>query len=173
MIGLEIFGDLRLVVGTLIDRDADAPVRAGHRLRAQPGQPALDVEVSHLAEIEQPLIEFGPTLHPPAMDIVGQVVDAGQPDPWRPHSRHKRGKVDIVDRPLAIAVDEIDQTAADPFNGWDIELHRPDLAVNRLGTERDRALVGLGRIGDAERDCADRWTVQPSKGLGKAFGLGI
>jgi hypothetical protein len=37
VIGLEIFGDLRLVVGALVDRDADLAVGAGHRLRFEPG----------------------------------------------------------------------------------------------------------------------------------------
>ena len=32
VIGFEIFGDLRFVVGALVDRDADPPARAGHRL---------------------------------------------------------------------------------------------------------------------------------------------
>src|SRR6516162_1979755 len=62
VISLKIFGDLRFVVGALVDRNANPPVRASHSLRAQPGQLALDVEVADLAEIEQALVEFGPQL---------------------------------------------------------------------------------------------------------------
>ena len=139
----------------------------------QPGQLALDVEIADLAEIEEALVEFGPQLHPPAMDIVGQMVDRGEADARGAGSPTSGMKVDIVDRPLAIAVDEVDQAAADPLDGRDIELHRPDLAVHRLGAEPDRALVGLGGVGDAKRHRADRRAMQPGKGLGKAFRLGI
>jgi hypothetical protein len=68
------------------------------------------------------------------MDIVGQVVDRGQPDPLR-RTGGKGNEVDIVDRPLAVAVDQINQAAADPLDGRDVELHRADLAVHRLGAE--------------------------------------
>src|SRR3546814_4810435 len=53
---LEVFGDLRLVVGALVDRNADLAAGACHRLRLQPGQLALDVEVADLAEIEEALV---------------------------------------------------------------------------------------------------------------------
>ena len=32
VVGFEVLRDLRLVVGALVDRDADPPARAGHRL---------------------------------------------------------------------------------------------------------------------------------------------
>src|SRR3546814_7795267 len=75
---LEVFGDLRLVVGALVDRNADLAAGACHRLRLQPGQLALDVEVADLAEIEEALVEGRPLLHAPAVDVVGQVVDDGE-----------------------------------------------------------------------------------------------
>src|SRR5438132_1023523 len=37
-----------------------------------------------------------------------------------------------------------------------LSLHRPDLPVHRLGAERDRPFIGLGRIGEAQGDRADR-----------------
>jgi len=83
------------------------------------------------------------------------MIDAGQPDTRHRYIGYQRGEVDIVDRPLAVAIDEVDQAAADPFNRRDVELHRPNLAVNRLRTQRDRALIGLGRVGNAEGDRAD------------------
>jgi hypothetical protein len=168
VIGLKILGDLRFVVGALVDRDADPPIGAGHRLRLEPGQLALDVEVADLAEIEEALVKFRPQLHASAMDVVGQVIDTSQPDPR--HSAIFQGReVDIVDRPLAVSVDEIDQAAADPFDGGDVELHRSDLAVHRLGAERDRALVSLSRIGNPERDGAHGRTMQPGESLGEAL----
>ena len=82
-------------------------------------------------------------------------------------------EIDIVDRVLAIAVDEIDEAAADPLDRRDVELHRPDLAVHRLGAQRNRALIGFGGVGDAKGDRAHRRAVQSGKGLSKALGFGI
>src|SRR5947208_72130 len=107
------------------------------------------------------------------MNIVGQVIDAGEADARHYRVGHQRREVDIIDRPLAVTVDEVDQTAADSLDGGDVELHRSDLAVHGLGAERDRALVGLGCVGDAKGDRAYRWTVQSGEGLGKALRLGI
>ena len=107
------------------------------------------------------------------MDVVSQMVDAGQPGSDGRLRPGRRNEIDIVDRVLAIAVDEVNQAAADPLDGRNIELHRPDLAVHRLGAERDRALIRLGRIGHTECDRTNRGAVQPGKGLGKALGLGI
>ena len=82
-------------------------------------------------------------------------------------------EIDIVDRVLAVAVDQIDQAAADPLDRRDVQLHRADLAVHRLGAEPDRPVIGRSRVLDAERDRADRRPVQPRKGLRKALGLGV
>src|SRR5207237_3992537 len=68
----------------------------------------------------------------------------------------QRSEIDVVDRVLAVAVDEVDQAAADALDGRDVELHRPELAVHWLGAELDRAVIGRGGILDAERDGADR-----------------
>ena len=51
-----------------------------------------------------------------------------------PQDRQRR-EVDVVNRPLTVPVDEIDQASADPFDGRDIEFHRSDLAVHGLGAE--------------------------------------
>jgi hypothetical protein len=83
------------------------------------------------------------------MDIVGQVVDRG---PQRGARGDEWDEVDVADRAVAVAVYEINE-AADPLYDRDVELHRPDLCVHRLGAQRDRPLIGLGGIGDAERAC--------------------
>src|SRR6266851_2191522 len=173
-IGLQVLGDLRALVGALVDGDADLAARAGHRLGAQARQLALDVEITHLAEIEEPLVEARPTLHTPLVDIVRKVVDGGEPDAGRPRlGAGYRYEIDVVDGVLAIAIDEIDQAAADPLDGGDIELHRPDLAGNGAGALRKRAATGLGRVAHAKGDGADRRSVQPREGLGEAPGLGV
>src|SRR6266849_10911166 len=172
--GLQVLGDLRALVGALVDGDADLAARAGHRLGAQARQLALDVEITHLAEIEEPLVEARPTLHTPLVDIVRKVVDGGEPDAGRPRlGAGYRYEIDVVDGVLAIAIDEIDQAAADPLDGGDIELHRPDLAGNGAGALRKRAATGLGRVAHAKGDGADRRSVQPREGLGEAPGLGV
>jgi hypothetical protein len=173
MIGREVFGDLRFVVGAFVDRDADLAVGAGHRLGAQPGQLALDVEIADLAEVEEPLVKRGPQVHAAAMGVVGQMVDPDQPDPRHGFLRDQRHEIDIVDRLPAIAVDEVDQAAADPLDRRDVELHRPELAMHRLGAEPDRPVIGRRGILDPEGDRADRRPVQPGKRLGKAFRLGV
>src|SRR5207237_850367 len=62
---------------------------------------------------------------------------------------------------------------ADALDRRDVELHRPDLAVHRLGAERDRPLIGAGGVLDPEGDGANRRAVQPGERLREAFRLGI
>src|SRR5579862_3721591 len=52
LVGNEILLDLALVVRALVDGNADLAARTRHRLALEPGEPALDVEVAHLAEVE-------------------------------------------------------------------------------------------------------------------------
>ena len=63
------------------------------------GQLPLDVEVAHLAEVEQPLVEARPLVHATAVHVVREVVDGGQPRALRVlvHAR-QRHEVDVVDR---------------------------------------------------------------------------
>ena len=85
------------------------------------------------------------------MHIVGQVVDIieagglrmrlGLADPV---------EIDVVDRPLgAVAVDEIQQRAADALDRRDLQLAGIDAGCDRLGAERDGALERMIGIGDA------------------------
>src|SRR6218665_287649 len=55
VVQVQVLGDLALVVAALVDRDADLAAGAGHGLALQAGQLALDVEVAHLAEVEEAL----------------------------------------------------------------------------------------------------------------------
>src|SRR5215472_3927489 len=107
------------------------------------------------------------------MNIMGEMIDRGEPHLRRRVVAGERKEIDVVDRAVAVAVDEVYETAADPLDRRNVELHRPEFAMHRLGAERDRPLVGLARIGDAERDRAHRWAVQTCKGLCKALGLGV
>ncbi len=175
VIGREIFLDLRLVVGAFVDRDADLAAGAGHRLGLEAGQLAFDVEVADLAEIEEPFVEVRPLVHAAAMHVVGQVIDIGEPHALRVAIDARQIlEVDVVDRAaLAIAVDEIEQQIADALDRGDVELHRPDLALDAPGAERQRPLVGEGRVLHAQRNGADAGSVHACEPLGEALRLGV
>ena len=173
-IGAQIFLDLRLVVGRFVDGDADLAAGAGHRPALQAGQLALDVEVADLPEVEEPLVEVRPQVHAAAMDVVGEVIDIGQAGAARVglHARHGH-EVDVVDAAVAVAIDQEDQAVADALDGRDVQLHRADLALHRLGAERLRPLQGGAGILDAKGHGADRRSVHAGEGLGEAVGLGV
>jgi hypothetical protein len=169
---LEILGDLAAVVGGLVQRDADPAVRAGHGLGMQAGQPALDVEMADLAEAEQPLVEAGPMLQPALVDIVGEVVDAGEADPL--HVRLRRlHEVDVVDAVSAIAVDQVEGAAADADDGGNVQLHRPRLAGVRPGAPLQRPAVGGARVADPEGHGAGAGAVRIGKALSRAVRLAV
>ncbi len=156
MIGREILRDLRLVVGALVDGDADPAAGAGHRLGAQPRELALDVEIADLTEVEEVLVELGPKRHAALVHVVGEVIDAGESHALgRGVGAGQRHEIDVVDRVVAVAVDQIEDAAADSLDRGDVELHRPDLAGDRLGAEADGALIGARGVAHAEGDGAD------------------
>src|SRR5579872_6487316 len=178
VIGLEIFLDLvnpaRVAAG-LVDRDADFAVGASQRAALDAGQLALNVEITNLPEIEEPLVEPGPHIHASLMDVVRQMVDRRQADALRRllDARY-RHKIDVVDRATrAVAVDEVDEAAADALDRRDVQLHRADPALDRLGAELDRPAIGQGRVGDPKRDGTNARAVKPREALRKAFRLGI
>src|SRR6478609_2311237 len=116
----QVFLDLPAALGAfLVEGNADLAVGRGHRLGGEAGVFALDVEITDLAEVEDPLVEPGPVSHPPGVDVVRQVVDDLQPRPDRVllDPRLPR-EVDVPDRQRAVAVDfvtvdEVDQRMAD------------------------------------------------------------
>jgi hypothetical protein len=75
LVFLQVFLDLALLAGILVDGDADLPVRARHGAGVEAGELPLDVEVADLPEVEEPLVEAGPLVHAAAMHVVRQVVD--------------------------------------------------------------------------------------------------
>ena len=188
MIKIEVFRDLGFVVGGLVDRDTDLAARGSHGLRFQPGQPAFDIEVTHLAEIEQVFVELGPFLHAPTMHVVGQVIDIGQAVANRIGDRAGNGdEIDIVDADVADragsdpacpvlaapAIDKIDQRIADALDGGDVEFHRSVAVVETPGAKFERTSVGIGRIIDPQGDGADRRTMLTREALCKRILLGI
>jgi hypothetical protein len=151
---LAVIGTQKLVdlaaprLAFLIEGNADEAVGRGHRLRSQAGIFALDIEIADLAEIEESLVVARPIVHPPAIDIVGQMIDDRHPGPRRMAIDSRQiGEIDVVDRQIvAIAVDKVDNRAADaPYRGQ-AQLHRPGLRFHRLGAARQHFGIGLVRI---------------------------
>ena len=173
---LQVFLDLRLVVLRLVDRDADLAARAGHGAAEQAGLLALDVEVADLAEVEQLLVEAGPLVHVAARDVVRQVIDVRESGPGI--AVHAAGalhgqEVDVIDRALAVPVDQVDETAADAFDGRDLQLHRTDTVLHRLRAEVDAALESGSGILHAEGHRACRRAVLAREVLAEAVRLGV
>src|ERR1043166_2856665 len=152
LIDVQMLPDLRFVVGGFVERNANLAVRAGHGAGLEAGQLALDVEIANLAEIEEPLVEAGPLVHVAAKDIVRHVIDIGDAGAFVDEAgdRIARHEIDVIDRALAVAVDQIDHAAADAFDGGDVQLHRAHLVLERLGAETDQLVVGGGGILDAK-----------------------
>src|SRR6185312_4560930 len=118
--------DLALVVLALVERNPDLAAGRGHRLGEETRLLPLDVEVTDLAEVEEPLVEVGPDAHAAAVHVVRQMVDVGQ---LRVRGRHALApvwmevEVDLVDRaPVTIEIDEEKPRAADPLDRRDVEL---------------------------------------------------
>src|SRR5690606_11165337 len=101
----------------LVDRDAEAAVRRAKRVGKQARLRAPDVEISHLGEPEDLLVEIRPALHLALRDVVREMVDPQEPlvrPQLRPIQRDEVGVVDASARPEAI--DEVDETLADAVN---------------------------------------------------------
>ena len=174
-IKMQVFLDLRFVVGGFVDRNADLAVRTGHRAGLQAGQLALDIEVPNFPEVKQLLVETGPLIHVAAIDVVGDVIDLAEPDAVvrEPRARVGRHKVDVVDRMLAVTVDQIDHAAADAFDGRDVKFHRPDLVAERLGASGDQLCVRGGRILDPERHGTGARSVRFGETAAVTVGFGV
>ncbi len=157
LVALEIFLDLALVVGALVDRDADLAAGRGERAAGQTGELARDVEEADLTEIEGLRIEPVPGVHVATPDIVGQVVEIVEADPYGPGIAFAEpGEFRVVGRALrAIAVDEIEKRAAD--------------ADHRRHVER---LVGAAIFGGAERERAGERMLRIDHAPGHGRGAG-
>ena len=178
MVGVEVLLDLTALVRRLVDRDANLAAWAGHRLGAQPGQLAFDVEVADLAKLEQALVEHRPLAHAPAVHVVRQMVDLREPGALGAALlAGQPSEVDVVDGQVAvvagITVDQVDQRIADALDRRNVELHRPGLARHRPGAELDGAPVRGGGILDAKGDRTHARTVDARKGLRERVRLGV
>ena len=186
LVAVQVLLDLAgLLVALFVDRDADLAAGAGHGLALDAGGLALDVEVAHLAEVEQALVEARPFLHASPVHVVRQVVDVGQAVAHGVEGGAGQGlevhveEADVADVAglrtvlAAPAVDEIDDGGANALDGGDVELARAGVLRVTPGAQRNGALVGGFGVLHAERDGAHAGAVQAGKALRKAVGLGV
>src|SRR6218665_3725420 len=190
LVPVQIFLDLAGSFPALfIDRDADLAAGAGHGPALDAGELAFDVEVAQFAEVEQPLVEVGPFVHPAPVHVVRQVVDIAQA--MAPGVQGFGGadagqglevdveKGDVADVAglgavlAAPAIDQVDQAVAQALERRDVQLARAGRARIAPGAQVQRTPVsGLGIV-HAQRDGADTGAVLARKALGKAVGLGV
>ena len=161
IIGAQIFLDLPAArLAFLVKWNADFAIGRGHRLGRKAGIFALDVEKANFAEVENPFVPIGPMRHPAAVDIVRQMVDFLEA---RAHGIADDAgfvdKVDIVNRQRfgiverRVAIDQINECAADPFDCRDPQFHDARLAFDWLCAALKRFGIGLGGVPDAEMPC--------------------
>ena len=168
----EELDDLALVVARLVDRYADLATRAGHGPRLQAGQLAFDVEVADLLEIEHPLVIARPLVQVAAEHVVGQMVDVSQAEARGIGiGAGDRPEIDVVDAGVVIAVDEIDQGAADPFDRRNVELHRTGRRGHDPCAALARVLDGPTGILHPQRHGTGTRTVQVLEAFGVAARL--
>ena len=84
-----------------------------------------------------------------------------------------RAKIDIVDRALAVQVDEVDERATDAFDARNVQLHRTCALRSGLGAEAQCARVRPGGIAHAKRHGAGGRAVRPGERLGEGLGFGV
>ena len=112
---------------------------------------------------------------------MGQVIDAGEADVVggvrrRRVRRTRRGRgheIHIVDGAIAVAVDEIDEAAADALDRRNVELHGSGGGGTGFGAEFQGARIGKARIGHPERHGACARSMGPRESLRKAVVLGV
>jgi len=104
---------------------------------------------------------------------VRQVIDVREARRLRAARGLHGHEVDVVDRALAVAIDQVDETAADTFDRRDLQLHRSDARLDRLRAQVDAMLVRSGSVLHAERHRTRRRPVLAREALTEAVRLGI
>ncbi len=174
LVGIEVFVDLALRVGGLVERDAYDAVRRGHRLGHQAGLGTLDVEVADLAEVEQALVVVRPLLHVAQVQVVGQVVDEGQAEADRVLlSAFDRLVVGVVDAAVgAITVHQVQHAVADALDHRGRHGTGFGQQVHFLGTVAQGQGQHLGRrLAEADGEATGTGTVLGGEVGGEGVGL--
>jgi hypothetical protein len=169
----EVLRDLGSIVGGFINWNANLSARTCHRAATQSSLLSLDIEKANFAKIEDALVELRLVTHAPLVNVVGEMVDRLDSGLRCRGSSIRRREIDVVDCPVAVAVNEVDQTAANPLDRRDIKLHRTDRPLVWFGTEFDRTIERRRRVGHAKRHCTGTRPVHLCESSSKAIRLGI
>src|SRR5262249_32550299 len=137
MVSRDVLLHLRLVVGGLVDGNADLAARAHHGTRAQASGNPMDIEIADLFEVKKPLVEARPYIQAALTNIVCQVVDADETGVVL-DGVLQRDEINVVDRTVALALHKVNQAAADAAYRRYLQLMRSHLGVVRLGAALDR-----------------------------------
>ena len=110
-------------------------------------------KIADLAEVEEALVEAGPHVHAPAMNVVREVVEVKEAKAFGLRIAFAGpGEFGVIGRALgAVAIDEIEQAAADALDGGNIEREESARRVGRLCAQGERTLIGRPRVDHAER----------------------
>src|SRR3546814_182893 len=147
MIIADEFPDLAMFVLTFVEGDADLVVRGCHGATEETGRLSFYVEITNLAEIEDPLIIIRPIVHPSAFQIMRQMVERMEADAVAVLAgAGLRDEIDIIDFLRAIAIHKIKVRAANALNSGNVEFHWSGFAFYRRSAPLDRQLERLGRI---------------------------
>ena len=149
LIVLDELFDLRMLVLAFVQRDADLVVGRGHRLAEQAGRLALNVEIADLAEVEDALVIVSPIAHPPALQIVGEVVERVEADAVIVDAGAGGREVGVVD--ARCCVDQIEVCAANAFDRGDVELAGAVVAGDLSRAAVEREFYRVRAVRNAER----------------------
>lgn len=163
VVGPQIFGDLPLAVSPafLVQRDPDPSVRGDHDLGAQGRVFTGDIELPEFAEAEYAGIEVLPVGDTAIVEIVREVVDAGESRAFRlAIHAFQIVEIDVVYRKVVIvAVDQVDQRASDPADCGQPQFHRSCRHVDRLRPAPDCLFIGFLCVPYTKTHAARRWPV--------------
>ena len=169
----QIFLDLGVLVGGFVDRDANALARAREGPREQAGMLALDVEKTDLSKVKQLRVEAEPCVHVAAFHVVGQMIEIVKTNSLRPGiTLAGPGEFRVIGRTFgAVAVDEIEQGAADSLYGRSRQgLVGADI---RLGAKFHGVVEGMLCVDDAPRHRGRAGTVAGDEAGRECPGFGI
>src|SRR6202171_4734465 len=138
------------------------------------GENAVALLVGQDAEPEELRVELDPLRHAIAADILddAEPMQAGQRRRVRIHAGIER-EIHVVDRELAIAIDEVDAARSDAMDRGDIELHHFDLERNDPRPVVDRVSVCSRGVTHAKRDRRDHRRFSRLYRTGLAARMGV
>src|SRR5438270_4282403 len=138
------------------------------------GQDAEAYPVRNQNESEETRVKLHPVGGATGPDVLDDPEEM-QPFDW---SRGRlrgvdRTKVNVVDRKLVVAIDEVDEALAHAVNGRDVQLHRTCAHWNLPRAKIERAAKRVVCVADTHSERADHGPLDGLHGARNVRGLGI